>query len=103
MFVVTRVSASAGAKRRSIKIAGNVVLGVYRNDFAVTMLRVSVPAGIEAPLRFYLTELDNGTAALTYRTPSSVFAPYKNAPLDRMAAALGAIWAKIVAETLKGG
>jgi uncharacterized protein (DUF302 family) len=51
LAVVTRASASAGAERRGIKIPGNTVLGVFRNDFAVRMLAASVPAGIEAPGR----------------------------------------------------
>jgi uncharacterized protein (DUF302 family) len=96
MFVVTSASASAGAKARGLAIPGNMVIGVYRNDFAVRMLEASVPAGIEAPLRFYLTENADGTATLTYRRPSAVFAPYGSAPLDKMAAELDAIWSKIV-------
>ncbi len=95
MGLVTRASASTGAASRGIKIAGNAVFGVYRNDFAVRMLEASVPAGIEAPLRFYLTENADGTATLTYRSPSAVFAPYGSAKLDAMARELDAIFANI--------
>ncbi|MDJ0947362.1 MAG: DUF302 domain-containing protein [Alphaproteobacteria bacterium] len=98
MGLVTKASASIGASRRGVTIPGNMVLGVYRNDFAVRMLEASVPAGIEAPLRFYVTENPDGTATLTYRKPSAVFAPYKNADLDAMAAELDPIFAKIAAE-----
>lgn len=98
MFVVTRASASRGAAGRDVKIQGNLVIGVYRNDFAVRMLEASIPAGIEAPLRFYVTENEDGTASLTYRKPSAVFAPYKSSGLDKMAAELDAIWAKIVTQ-----
>jgi uncharacterized protein (DUF302 family) len=98
---VTRASASAGAKSRGIKIPGNLVIGVYRNDFAVRMLKASVPAGIEAPLRFYLTENTDGKATLTYRKPSAVFAPYDSKDLDKLAGELDGIWAKIVADTLR--
>lgn len=101
VFVVTRASASAGAKRRGITIPGNLVLGVYRNDFAVRMLEASVPAGIEAPLRFYLTENAGGGATLTYRAPSAVFAPYGSKELDSLARELDGIWEKIVADTLR--
>jgi hypothetical protein len=31
---------------------------------------------IEAPIRFYLTENADGTAMLSYKTPSLVFSPY---------------------------
>ena len=102
MFVVTRASASRGAAGRGVKIPGNLVIGVYRNDFAVRMLKASVPAGIEAPLRFYVTENADGTASLTYRTPSAVFAPYGSADLDNMAAELDAIWAKIAKQAAGG-
>jgi len=48
MYVVTSASAGAGTKRRGIDIPGNPVLSVYRNDFAVLMLKASVPSGISA-------------------------------------------------------
>ena len=46
MFMVTAASASAGAKRRGVTVPGNLVRGVYRNDFAVRMLKASVASGI---------------------------------------------------------
>ncbi len=95
MGLVGRASASIGASRRDVKIAGNAVFGVYRNDFAVRMLKASVPAGIEAPLRFYLTENADGTATLTYRTPSAVFGPYGGGDLDAMAKELDTVFAAI--------
>ena len=98
MGLVGRASASIGASRRDVKIPGNAVFGVYRNDFAVRMLKASVPAGIEAPLRFYLTENADGTATLTYRTPSAVFKPYGSADLDAMAKELDEIFARIAKE-----
>ncbi len=101
MGIVAQACASCGAKSRGVEIAGNAVVMVYRNDFAVRMLAASVPAGIEAPLRFYLTERPDGTAALTYRRPSAVFAPYGSAELDDMARELDAIWDKIVADTVR--
>ncbi len=97
MFAVTRASASAGASRRGIAIAGNLVVGVFRNDFAVRMLEASVPAGIEAPLRFYVTGNADGTATLSYRVPSAVFGPYGGAGLDEMAKELDAIFDSIAA------
>jgi len=96
MGLVTRASATVGAKAKLNKvIPGNMVVGVYRPDFAVRMLEASVPAGIEAPLRFYITENADGTATLTYRKPSAVFAPYEVPALDEMARELDAIFAKI--------
>ena len=99
---MVRRAQRTGAEGRGIKIAGNIVLGVYRNDFAVRMLAASVPAGIEAPLRFYITENADGSATLTWRRPSAVFAPYESAELDAMATELDVIWAAIVNQTLQG-
>jgi uncharacterized protein (DUF302 family) len=60
------------------------------------MLKASIPAGVEAPLRLYLSERADGTARLSYRLPSHVFAPYGSADLDEMAKELDAIFARIV-------
>ena len=95
MGTVGRASASMGASRRNVKIPGNAVFGVFNNVFAVRMLTASVPAGIEAPLRFYITENADGTASLTWRTPSAVFKPYGSAALDTMAKELDGIFASI--------
>lgn len=98
MGLVTRASATLGAKRMLKKaIPGNMVVGVYRPDFAVRMLEASIPAGIEAPIRFYITEDDDGTATLSYKTPSAVFAPYTDggAKLRELAAELDEIFDKI--------
>ncbi len=98
MGLVTRASATLGAKKVLNKtIPGNMVVGVYRPDFAVRMLEASVPAGIEAPIRFYITENGDGTATLSYKTPSSVFAPYEDGgeKLKTMAAELDDIFSKI--------
>ena len=96
MGLVAQASASQGAAGRGIKIPGNAVLMVFRNDYAVRMLQASVPAGIEAPLRLYVTENADGSASLTYRTPSAVFAPYRNDKLDELAKELDPIFERIV-------
>jgi len=102
MVVVTRASASIGAKRRGVTIPGNMVIGVYRNDFAVRMLEASVPAGIEAPIRFYIWQGKNGKAVLSYRKPSVVFAPYNGgAKLKTLAAELDTIFAAIARDAVK--
>ncbi|GMQ90068.1 MAG: hypothetical protein BMS9Abin10_0413 [Gammaproteobacteria bacterium] len=100
MGLVAQASASRGASMRGVKIPGNAVLMVFRNDYAVRMLAASVPAGIEAPLRFYVTENRDGTASLTYRLPTAVFAPYRSAELDAMAKELDGIFGKIVSDAV---
>ncbi len=99
MGLVTQASASDGARGQGIEIPGNRVLGVYRNDFARRMLEASLAAGIEAPIRFYVTEDDAGSATLSYKTPGHVFAPYMEeggADLRALADELDAIFEAIV-------
>lgn len=96
MAIVAQASASRGAAARGITIPGNAVIMVFRNDFAVQMLKDSVAAGIEAPLRIYVTANANRTADITYRSPSAVFVPYHNARLNALAHTLDPIFAAIV-------
>ncbi len=100
MGLVSRASATLGAKSLGQTIPGNMVVGVYRPDFAVRMLAASVPAGIEAPIRFYITENGDGTATLSYKKPSAIFAPYTDggAALHELAAELDTIFARIARE-----
>jgi uncharacterized protein (DUF302 family) len=101
MGLVNRASATLGAKRvLGLTIPGNMVIGVYHPRFAVRMLKASIPAGIEAPLRFYVTENADKTATLRYRTPSNIFAPYGSAALDVMARELDVIFAAIAKDTV---
>lgn len=102
MGVVARASATMGAKSIGVKIPGNMVIMVFRPDFAVRMLKASVPAGIEAPLRWYVTEGSDKKATLTYRKPSAVFGVYKNSDLDKMASELDGIFAKIERDAVGG-
>ncbi|XKH61146.1 DUF302 domain-containing protein [Halomonas sediminis] len=76
MAVVTEAGPTEAAAQRGETIPGNRVVGVFRNDFAVRALRSSVPAMIEAPVRFYVTEQADGTATLSWKTPTHVFTPY---------------------------
>ncbi len=103
MYLVTQAGPTAAAKQRGITIPGNRVLGVYRNDYAVRALATSTAAMIEAPIRFYVTENEDGTATLSYRTPSAVFAPYLDeggAELNAIAAELDAIFGSIAARAV---
>lgn len=74
--VVTRASATVGAKSLGQNIPGNMVVGVFAPQFAIRLLDASVAAGIEAPLRLYVTENPDGTATLSYKTATHVLAPY---------------------------
>ena len=104
MAAVTRASATVGAKKAFDKtIPGNMVVGVYHPRFAVPMLEASVQAGIEAPIRFYITENADGTATLSYRVPTAVFEPYFDDGGDKLralAADLDGVFGKIAAEAV---
>jgi uncharacterized protein (DUF302 family) len=74
--VVTRASATVGAKSLGQDIPGNMVVGVFAPQFAIRLLEASVAAAIEAPLRLYITENPDGTATLSYKTAAHALAPY---------------------------
>lgn len=98
MGLVTSASASERAKAAGVVIPGNRIVGVFRPDFAQRMLSASVSAGIEAPIRFYVTENSDGTATLSYKKPGTVFAPYFDEGKDELKALaleLDGIFAKI--------
>lgn len=105
LAVVTEAGPTEAAASRGVDIPGNRVLGVFRNDFAVRTLAASVPAMIEAPVRFYVTENEDGTATLSYKTPSHVFAPYTTEggeALETIAAELDEIFAGIAERAIGG-
>ena len=76
MNVVTQAGPTNAAKKRGIVIPNNLVVGVFGNQFAVDILKLSTEAMIEAPIRFYVTENKNLTATLSYKKPTFVFQPY---------------------------
>ncbi|MFC3284937.1 DUF302 domain-containing protein [Litchfieldella rifensis] len=105
MIVVTDAGPTEAAASRGETIPGNRVVGVFRNDFAVRAVRASVPAMIEAPIRFYVTEEEDGTATLSWKTPSHVFAPYVGEggeELRKLAEELDAIFEAIARRTTEG-
>ena len=96
--VVTLAGPTGAAANRGITIPGNRVIGLFNNVYAVRILGLSTPAMIEAPIRVYVTENPDGTATVSYKTPSHVFAPYFDeggADLVAAAGELDAIFAKV--------
>ena len=93
LIVVTQADPTAAAKKRGITIPGNRVIGVFNNDLAGNVLETSTAALIEAPpIRLYATENSDGSATLSYKTPTTAFAPYiaeGGAPPSAIAAAIG--------------
>lgn len=106
MGLVTEAGPTEVAKKRGVEIPGNRVLGVFRNDYAVRILRASTAAMIEAPVRFYVTEAEDGMAWLSWKRPSAVFAPYMTEgglDLADAAAELDEIFAAIAARAAGEG
>jgi uncharacterized protein (DUF302 family) len=90
---LSAASATVGARSLGQEIPGNMVVHAFAPNFAIRMLEASIAAGYEAPLRFYITENDDGTATLSYKPASVVFAPYEagGEALKMLAAELEAI------------
>ncbi|MEM7615346.1 MAG: DUF302 domain-containing protein [Pseudomonadota bacterium] len=98
LAIVTQAGPTKAAANRGITIPGNTVIGAYNNDFAVRVLNLSTAAMIEAPIRFYVTENADGTATLSYKQPSTVFAPYMadaGEELEAIAAELDEVFAAV--------
>jgi len=101
MGLVTEAGPTEVARSRGETIPGNRVVGVFRNDFAVTIIRAAPAAMIEPPVRFMVMEEPDGTASLSYKLPSEVFAPYAEEggeALTQAASKLDTIFAAIAAE-----
>ena len=96
MALVCHANAQRGATARGVTIPGNQVMMVFRNDFGVRLLAADPKAGFEAPIRIYLYENPDGTATVTYRTPSAVLAPYPQPAVRAVAAELDPIFKAIV-------
>ena len=103
--IVSRASATVGASRvLNKKIPGNMIVGLYHPRFAVPMLEASIAAGIEAPIRVYITENADGTATLSYKKPSTVFAPYMDeggSKLKNLAAELDKLFSSLAKQAAK--
>ena len=84
------------------EIPGNRVFLIFRPDFARRMLAASTAAGIEAPIRIYVTEAADGTATVTHRLPSHVFGAYEVPALTDMGGELDMLVAKVLADAAAG-
>ncbi|MEP2532416.1 DUF302 domain-containing protein [Shimia sp.] len=103
MGVVTQAGPTGAAKSRGVTIPGNRVIGIFNNVFAVELLSASESAMIEAPVRFYITEQQDGTATLSYKTPTLVFLPYADDSPEvmKIAARLDEVFAKIAEQAIR--
>jgi len=80
------------------EVPGNRVFLFFRPEYAKRMLEASTAAGIEAPIRVYVTEAADGSATVTYRLPSHVFGAYEVEALTEMGHDLDRDVAQILAQ-----
>src|SRR5262249_11721313 len=97
MGLVCHANAQPAAAGRGVTIKGSQVLMFFRNDFAVRLLAADPAAGFEAPIRIYVYENADGTATVSSRPPSIVFAFYQHPEVQAVARELDDIF-KAIAE-----
>jgi len=96
MVRIATASASRAAQARGITIPGNAVVLLFNNEFALRLLAANVSAGIEAPMRIYITEQPGGGTAVSYVRPSAVLARYGDDGLTKLGIELDGVLAAIV-------
>ena len=73
---------------------------VFRNDYAVRLIKADPAAAFEAPMRIYVYENADGTATVTYIRPSALFAPYRHPDIRAVGAELDPLFKAIVDRAL---
>lgn len=100
MGLVCHANAQQGATARGVKIPGNQVFLVFRNDFAVRLINADPRAAFEAPIRIYLYENRDGSSTLTYAKPSELLRAYAHPEVAKVGAELDPIFEKIAAQAV---
>ncbi len=72
------------------------IITVHGPDLTLRMMQAGAAAGSDAPLRFYLTRLEDGTTRLTYHLPSHALAVFNAPDLKPVAEELDRVFAHIV-------
>lgn len=102
MIIIGIGCASCGARSLGVTIPGNRVFLFFNRYFATQVLEASTAAGIEAPIRIYVTEVGpDKEAEVTYRKPSHVFGAYPGAGLRRIGLHLNIAVDKILSDALR--
>jgi uncharacterized protein (DUF302 family) len=100
MTLVCRANAQQGAAARGVRIPGNQVFMVFRNDFAVRLINAEPRAAYEAPIRLYVSENRDGTATLVYVKPSTLLRPYGHPEVAAVAGELDPILDRIATQAV---
>jgi uncharacterized protein (DUF302 family) len=96
MGLVAHINGQANAAKRGLTVPADQILEVFRPDFAIRVWQADKRAGIDIPLRIHVYEAA-GKTHVAMRSPATVFAPYGNAELDKLAAELAPIFDNILA------
>ena len=96
MGLVAHINGQANAAKRGIIVPADQILEIFRPDFALRVWQADKRAGIDIPLRIHVYQADTETH-VAIRNPSSVFAPYGNSELDKIAAELDSVFDNILA------
>jgi uncharacterized protein (DUF302 family) len=76
------------------------VLLISSSDYWGRVLKANQLAGMELPIRIYVTADGSRGSAVIYRAPSSIFALYDTPELDHIAADLDQVFAKLVDDAI---
>lgn len=100
LVLVCHADAQRGAQARGVSIKGNQVMMVFRNDYALRLIKADPAAAFEAPMRIYVYENADGTATVTYVLPSVLLAPYRHPDIRAVGDELDPLFKAIVDRAL---
>lgn len=101
--VVAHINGQANAAKLGKSVPADQILEIFRPDYAMRVWAACKPAGIDIPLRIHVYEGADGTAIMSYRTPSEVFAPFQSEALMQIARELDPLFAAIADSAVDAG
>ncbi|MDA8145204.1 MAG: DUF302 domain-containing protein [Thermaerobacter sp.] len=84
-----------------VKVPTGYYVEAFNAKLAGQVMNANLPAGIEIPLRFYFYR-QGGKLHLSYLEPSTIFARYHDATLDRLSQKMNAVVSNVAASTAAG-
>ncbi len=96
MGLVGHIDGQANAAKRGVTVEADQILEVFRPDFAVRVWQAEKCAGIDIPLRIHIYAAA-GKTHIAMRSAHTVFAPYCNLELNKIADELQPIFDNILA------
>ena len=96
MGLVAHIDGQANAAKRGVTVEADQILEVFHPDFAIRVWQAEKCAGIDIPLRIHIYAAD-GSTHIAMRSARTVFAPYGNPGLNKIADELQPIFDNILA------